>query len=181
MNSYMNSMNLYMNSCIWIHMQALLRTPEIICFFHEFIHEFIIFHGIIYMNSGYEIINSYANPSWHPKILVFHEFMPDIMNLGLFFMQEIIFKFISEEYREKDRGKHSDVMEVLIFFSIEFIGAVRGRAVSDRASPSCCCCSRAICPTISWSVWQSYSANTCHLGLITDSVLVARAAPTWIL
>ena len=62
---------------------------------------------------------------------------------------------------------------------MEFIGAVRGSAVSDRASPSRCCC-KAICPTISWSVWQSYSANTCHLGLIIHSVLVARAAPTWI-
>ena len=29
--------------------------------------------------------------------------------------------------------------------------------------------------TMSWSVWQSYSANTCHLGLITHLVLVASA------
>ena len=52
-------------------------------------------------------------------------------------------------------------------------------SVPDRASPSCSGCSRAICPTISLSVWKSYMVNTCHLGLITHSVLVARAAPTW--
>ena len=43
------------------------------------------------------------------------------------------------------------------------------------ASPSCSCCSRATCLTISWSVSQSYSANTCHLGPITHSILFATA------
>ena len=67
-----------------------------------------------------------------------------------------------------------------IEFSFEFIVVVGGRTVSDGASPSSSCCSRATCLTITFSVWQSYSANTCHLGLITHSVLAARAAQSWI-
>ena len=68
-------------------------------------------------------------------------------------------------------------MDNLYEFFIEFIGAVRGRAVSDRARPFCHCCSRATCFTqaASWSIWQSYSANTCNLGLTTHSGLAASA------
>ena len=64
-------------------------------------------------------------------------------------------------------------MEDLYEFLIEFMEAVRQRAVSDGARPFCSCCSRATCPTVSRSIWQSYSANTWHLGLITHSVLAA--------
>ena len=59
----------------------------------------------------------------------------------------------------------------------ELMGAVRRRAVSERARPFRRCCSRATCLTVSLSILQSYNANTCHLGLITHSV-PAASAPT---
>ena len=47
MNSYMNSyMRIWIH--IWIHSQTLLCTVEFICFFHEFIYEFMIFYEFIY-------------------------------------------------------------------------------------------------------------------------------------
>ena len=58
------------------------------------------------------------------------------------------------------------MMEYLYEFFIEFMGAVRRRAGSDggRAGrPFCRCCSRATCLTVSLSIWQSHSANSCHL------------------
>ena len=66
-------------------------------------------------------------------------------------------------------------MEDLFEFFIEFMGAVRGRAVSDGTKLFCSCCSRATCLTVPvrWSIRQSNSANTCHLGLITHLVLAA--------
>ena len=44
----------------------------------------------------------------------------------------------------------------------------RRRAVSDGGRPLAFCrrCSRATCLTVSRSIWQSYSAKTCHLGLL---------------
>ena len=49
-------------------------------------------------------------------------------------MGGISFKIMSEEYCEEYRENYSDFMEILK--RSEFIGSVRGRAVSDRTSPS---------------------------------------------
>ena len=65
------------------------------------------------------------------------------------------------------------MMEDLYEFLIEFMALLRRHTVSDGTRPFCSCCSRATCLTVSLSIWQSYSANTCHLGLITHSVLAA--------
>ena len=114
-----------------------------------------------------------------PKFMVFHEFMQNIMDFGLFSWERSYSKSRLKNIVKNIMKNYRDYMDVLKEFSIECMGAVHRRAVSDRASTSCSCCSRAICPTICWSVWQSYSANqTCHLGLITHSVLIARAAQT---
>ena len=66
------------------------------------------------------------------------------------------------------------MMEDLYEFLIEFMALLRRHTVSDGTRPFCSCCSRATCLTVSLSIWQSYSA-TCHLGLITQSVLEASA------
>ena len=80
-----------------------------------------------------------------------------------------------EEYCEEYCEKICELMEYLNEFLIEFMGVMRRRAVSDRARPSCRCCFRATCTTVSLSIWQSYSAKTCHLGLISHSILAASA------
>ena len=151
-----------MNSCIWIPTQSVLGTPECICFFHDFTYEFMIFHEFTCELTLWSHIqtllgtpNLGANSNYEfggPKFIVFYELMSDITDFGLFSWEKSysnsclknIVTNIGKQYREK----YSNCMEVLKEFSIEFIGAVRGRAVFDRASPSCRFCSRAICPTI---------------------------------
>ena len=173
--------------CVWIHMQTLLGTPKFICFLlrhdlimnaYEFIYEFMIFQWIhIWIDGMY----SRANPSWLPKFMDFHGFMQDIMDFGLISWEGSYSKSCLTNIVKNIMKNIVTSWNFKREFSIEFIGAVHGRAVSDRASPSCRCCSTAICPTICWSVFQSNSANTCHLVLIIHSVLVARVAQTWIL
>ena len=79
-------MNLYMNSCIWIHFQTLLGSsswyPLNHMFFYEFIYEFMYefinefihkwMYDIPWMHIWIDGINLYTNPSWYPAIHVFH-------------------------------------------------------------------------------------------------------------
>ena len=147
---------------------------------HVWIHDYSWIHIWIQIwilcqdTSWYTRIHSF---SWiHAR---YHWFWP-------LFMWEILSEIMSEEYREEYREEYSEMMEDFYEFILEphwIHGAVRRRAVSDGARPFCRCCSRATCLTVSLSIWQSYIANTCHLCLITHSVLAASApsvSPTWI-
>ena len=118
-----------------------------------------------------------------PKFMVFHEFMPDIMNLASFrpFSLERLYlnscqclnKIVTRKLE-----KISDFMEFKKNSQLNNLNlsaqCMDAQCLTGPAHPGF----RAMCPTLSWSVWLSYSANTCHLGLITHSVMVVRTAPT---
>ena len=88
-------------------------------------------------------------------------------------MGEVILEIMSEEYRKEYCEKHTEINGRFVWILHSIHEVVRRRALSDGARPFCRCCSRAICLTVSRSIWQSYSANTCHFGPITHSVLAA--------
>ena len=69
-------------------------------------------------------------------------------------MEGITFEIMSEEYGIKHSNKYGDFMEISKRVLIEFIGAVRWRAMSDgaRDSPSCHCCSQCSRGTCLWAV-----------------------------
>ena len=100
---------IYMKSYIWIHAQTLLCTPEIICFFHEFIREFMIFHKFMHeLRVWIHMQTHLGNPnSW------FFMNSCQISWISALFIEEIIHKFIAEEYCEEYCEKYSDFVEVL--------------------------------------------------------------------
>ena len=52
-------------------------------------------------------------------------------------MEEIIWEIMTKEYREEDHEKKSVMMEDLYEFLIEFMDAVRRRAIYDGGRPFC--------------------------------------------
>ena len=104
-----------MNSCTWIHTQTLLDTPEIICYswIHTRMHNFIWIHDFPWIYVWIDGMNSYANPSWYPQIHCLSWIYARYYGYWHFYIGEIIFKFMSEEYREKYIENNSDFMEVL--------------------------------------------------------------------
>ena len=134
----------------------------------------MIFHEFIYELSHEIFARTLLGT---PEFILLHEFISARYHgFWPLFMEEITLEIMSEEYREKYREKYREMMEDLYEFLIEphgIHGTVRQHTVSDGARPFCRCWSRATCLTVSLSIWQSYSANTCHLGLITYSVLAA--------
>ena len=90
-------------------------------------------------------------------------------------MGETISEIMSEEFGEEHREKYGELMEDLYEILIEFMGALRRRAVSDKARPFCLCCSRATCLTVSLSIWQSYAATVpISATLVTWSYYILR-------
>ena len=80
--------------------------------------------------------------------MIFHEFMPDIMDFGHFSMEDTILEIMSEEYREKCHEKYREFMEIFSEFRIlycEFLyemhscSPARGRSMSDGSHPCCRC------------------------------------------
>ena len=111
----------------------------------------------------------WQDTSWYFRIHSFRETMPDIMTFCLF-MGEIILEIMSVD-------EMMSIMKNIVLF----------KKNSSLNSLVLCsiwqACSRATCLTVSQSVLQNYSANTCHLGLITHPALAMSApssAPTWI-
>ena len=149
-------------------------------------------HMNSYMNSHfYDLIIwiHILNTSWYPQIHVFSWIHTRYCGFWPYFMEEIVFKFMSVVVWRalwKDREKYRDLIMAWSFKKSSPLNSLALCADAlclmglAAASPSYSCCSSATCLTISWSVWQSLGANTCHFGLITHSVLAARAAPIWI-
>ena len=135
--------------------------------FHDFIYEF-----------WYEFFARTLLGT--PEFIIFHEIMQDIMDSGLLSWERSYQKSYLNVVKNVVKWWKICMNSSGSLNLIESIGAVRWPAVSDRARPFCHCCSRATCLTVGLSIWQSYSANTCHLGLITHSVLAASVSPTWI-
>ena len=178
---------------IWIHIIHSWIHTWIHIWFHTCIHIWICIWilsvlslpFLVSPNSQYFCLISYIS-SWKfceymnsyktgfgtllgtPEFIFFHDFISEIINFGPF-SWKISFWIRKSKKIVKNIAKNIVISWKFVDeFSIEFIGAARGSAVSDRAGP-CCSCSRATCLMVSRSDWQSYSTNTCHLSLITLS------------
>ena len=167
-------MNSHINSRIWIHTQTLLGTLEFICVF--------FMNHSPWIHTWIDSMNSYANLSRYPQIHGFSWIHAEYHGFWPFLMGEIIFKITSEEYCEEYHEK----LSWLYGCFKRILNWMHGRCAQTR------------------SVWQGQhilqlllqshlphyllvclaelqpgSANqTCHLGLITHSVLISRAAQT---
>ena len=102
-----------------------------------------------------------------PEFIIFHEIIPKIMNFSLFSWGDHIrnhFWRILWTISWKIHWCHKTLNRILLWIH----GLCASHAVFDWASPFCSCCSKATCSTVSLPVQQSYSANTCHIGLIRN-------------
>ena len=110
-----------------------------------------------------------------PEFIVFHEVMPDIMIFGLFLRE-----------RSYQKSCLKNIVKIFVKNTVNWwklwpwranVQYLTGPGHSAAPEPPA-----RSCLTVSQSIWQSYRANTCHLGLITHSVIAASApsvSPTW--
>ena len=93
---------------VWIHIYKYEFTSE---YFFSWIHIWI--YVFSWLHIWIQDMNSDVNSSWCPWIHGFSWILARYHGFWPFFMGEIIFKILSEEYCEKHSEKYSDFMEVL--------------------------------------------------------------------
>ena len=157
--------------CTWIHTYTLFKpflVPQKSHFFNEFIYEFMILHEFMY-DSMLWIHHDMQTFLDTPEFMLFMNSYQVSWTLALFHGRDhILIHFWRRSWRilSKVWWFHGSLKRIIHWIHCQWRGHWHWCSVSlsDWASPTCSCCSRATCHTISWCV-QSCT----NLNLVTSS------------